>query len=31
MADSWIPKVQYVDIFGLDLGTGSLVHERKLA
>ncbi|GMH72543.1 hypothetical protein TrRE_jg2029 [Triparma retinervis] len=31
MADSWIPKVQHVDIFGLDLDTGLLVHERKIA
>ena len=31
MADSWIPKVKHVDIFGLDLDTRDLVHERKIA
>ena len=31
MADTWIPKVQHVDIYGVDLDTGMLVHERKKA
>jgi len=29
MTDSWIPGVQYVDIYGVDCVTGELVHERK--
>ena len=30
MADSWIPKVAYIDIYGIDLDSGELVHEKKV-
>ncbi|GMH76636.1 hypothetical protein TL16_g07152 [Triparma laevis f. inornata] len=30
MADSWIPKVAHVDIYGVDLDSGELVHEKKV-
>jgi len=29
MTDSWIPGVAYVDIYGIDISNGELVHERK--
>jgi len=29
MTNSWIPVVDYVDIYGIDLETGELVQERK--
>ena len=29
MTNSWIPGVDFVDIYGIDIGTGELVHERK--
>ena len=30
MADSWIPRVAYIDIYGVDLESGGIVHEKKL-
>ena len=26
----WIPRVAYVDIYGVDLQSGELVHEKKI-